>query len=434
MTQWSPQQEKALRMVDDWLRSEEQIFYLAGFAGTGKTTLAKHFAQNVKGTVLFAAYTGKAALVLRRKGCENASTIHKLIYKPAGEKGGPETDGLFNELNLLKEELQNMPTLSDEERDSMSMFAKMRHPRIVLESKIAKVNHQIIVEERRKAQPMFSLNDDSSVRAASVLVLDESSMIDGQMAEDILSFGTKVLVLGDPAQLPPVANAGYFTKRTPDFLLTEVHRQAQESGILQLATLVRNKESFRIGAYGDDCEVVSAKDPRIQELVLDADQILVGRNKTRHISNQRFRALTGRGKIHEHLPEPGDKLVCLRNNHKAGLLNGSLWRVHEASHFPEQSVCEMTISSEEDPDTTGVLVSAHLHHFLGNEAELRRMGWNKNDHEEFDYGYALTVHKSQGSQWDDVILFDESFAFRSDSAKWLYTGITRAARKLTVVR
>lgn len=437
MTQWSPQQDNALRLVDEWLRNDEQIFYLAGYAGTGKTTLAKHFAEGVEGTVLFAAYTGKAALVLRRKGCVNASTIHKLIYTPAGETGGPDTDGLYVELKELEDRLKLMPPPVEKNPDVAGIdFNMMRAngPRMDLERKIQFLRQKILVEERRKATPMFHLNEDSPVRNAKLVVLDESSMIDGQMAEDILSYGTKILVLGDPAQLPPVANAGFFTERRPDFLLTEIHRQAQESGILQLATLVRQGEHISHGKYGDDCEVIRAGHSSVQEIVLDADQILVGRNKTRHISNQRFRVLTGRGKINEHLPEPGDKLVCLRNNHEAGLLNGSLWRVHEASHFPEQQVCEMTISSEEDADVTGVMVSAHLHHFLGNEAELRKMGWNKKDHEEFDYGYALTVHKSQGSQWDDVALFDESGSFRQDARKWLYTGVTRAARKLTVIK
>ena len=57
----------------------------------------------------------------------------------------------------------------------------------------------------------------------------------------------------------------------------------------------------------------------------------------------------------------------------------------------------------------------------------------RKDSDEFDYGYALTVHKAQGSQWDDVALFDESFAFREHRARWLYTGVTRAARRLTLI-
>ena len=54
-------------------------------------------------------------------------------------------------------------------------------------------------------------------------------------------------------------------------------------------------------------------------------------------------------------------------------------------------------------------------------------------YDEFDFGYVLTVHKAQGSQWDDVVLFDESFAFPDSRERWLYTGVTRAAKRLTVV-
>ena len=70
--------------------------------------------------------------------------------------------------------------------------------------------------------------------------------------------------------------------------------------------------------------------------------------------------------------------------------------------------------------------------FEGTEGELAYPIRRESD--EFDYGYALTVHKAQGSQWDDVLLFDESYAFREHRARWLYTGLTRAAKRLTIVR
>src|SRR4249920_494974 len=87
MTVFSPHQDAALQAVADWLKakpghgSTPQIFRLFGYAGTGKTTLAKHIAEAVDGKVLFAAFTGKAALVMRSKGCPSASTIHSLIYR-----------------------------------------------------------------------------------------------------------------------------------------------------------------------------------------------------------------------------------------------------------------------------------------------------------------------------------------------------------------
>src|ERR1700704_3832073 len=95
MTAFSPQQDAALQAVAAWLKarpgrgSTPAVFRLFGYAGTGKTTLAKHLAEGVEGKVLFAAFTGKAALVMRRKGCQNASTIHSLIYR--ARESGEET-------------------------------------------------------------------------------------------------------------------------------------------------------------------------------------------------------------------------------------------------------------------------------------------------------------------------------------------------------
>src|SRR5882757_5485782 len=88
MTAFSPEQDAALKAVAAWLKAKPgrgntpPVFRLFGYAGSGKSTLAKHLAEGVEGKVLFAAFTGKAALVMRRKGCEGASTIHSLIYRP----------------------------------------------------------------------------------------------------------------------------------------------------------------------------------------------------------------------------------------------------------------------------------------------------------------------------------------------------------------
>jgi exodeoxyribonuclease-5 len=89
--QWSPQQDAALTAVSRWLKAgDRQVFRLFGYAGTGKTTLAKHVAESADGGVAFAAFTGKAAHVMRGKGCFGASTIHSLIYRSRGEdENGP---------------------------------------------------------------------------------------------------------------------------------------------------------------------------------------------------------------------------------------------------------------------------------------------------------------------------------------------------------
>lgn len=413
---WSPEQDSALQQVDRWIREgDQQVFRLFGYAGTGKTTLAKHLAENVDGSVLFGAYTGKAAHVLRQKGCDGASTIHSMIYH-SKDKGRAKLKELEAELAEVLMELG--AELRHEEAD-------VRKQIIDKNQTVMNLRAKILAEKEGLAQPVFTLNSDSEVRHAKLTVIDECSMVDDRMGEDLLSFGSKVLVLGDPAQLPPVKGSGFFTENvTPDIMLQEIHRQAADNPIIRMATEVRNERSLPIGSYG---ESLVAEHAHINEShAMAADQILVGRNKTRHSSNRRMRALLGRT---EAMPVPEDRLVCLRNNHDLGLLNGAIWYVDDVGEYGGDRIT-MTVYPEDS--AASLEVEAHTHYFEGNEDKLN--WWERKEAEEFDYGYALTVHKAQGSQWDDVLLFDESWCFRKDRWRWLYTGITRAAERVVVVR
>ncbi|MBN9433069.1 MAG: ATP-binding protein [Burkholderiales bacterium 66-5] len=362
---WSPQQEDALRAVAEWLRrGDSPVFRLFGFAGTGKTTLAKHIAEDIDGKVAFAAFTGKAAHVLRSKGCEGAGTIHSLIYRPrAGE---------------------------DEE------------------------------------QPVFAINHDSAASEAELIIIDECSMVDEELGRDLLSFGTPVLVLGDPAQLPPVKGGGFFTEAEPDAMLTEVHRQAQDNPIIRLSMDVREGRPLALGSYGES-RIIGRRDIDAAQ-ILESDQVLVGTNKTRRAYNQRIRELKG---LLSPMPAVGDKLVCLRNDKQKGLLNGGTWTVARLG-APRKTLLRLDVVPEEDPGNKAVKVAVHPDFFENGGESLAYAQRRASD--EFDYGYALTVHKAQGSQWDDIVLFDESWAFRDHGSRWLYTGITRAAERLTVVR
>ena len=372
----SPQQDAALKSVSRWLKAgKPQVFRLFGYAGTGKTTLARYFAEHVDGSVQFAAFTGKAAQVLRSKGAVNARTIHSLIYRPRGEEA-----------------------VADEATGKTSI------------------------------NPTFSLNRHSPIAKAKLVIIDECSMVDEQLGRDLLSIGTPVLVLGDPAQLPPISGGGFFTEHEPDHLLTEIHRQARDNPIIQLALDVREGREFMRGDYGT-AKVIGREDVN-QDLVLAADQVLVGTNRTRRRYNQRLRELKG---FSADYPQAGDKLVCLRNDPAKGLLNGSLWKVMTSSRETVKPGINLLVSPEEDDPDRGVskikLLKAA---FEDPDAEIP---WStKKRYDDFDYGYALTVHKAQGSQWDDVVLFDESFAFRDTRQRWLYTAITRAAKTLTIVR
>ena len=423
MTIWSPQQDAALVAVSRWLADESgpQVFRLFGFAGVGKTKLARHFGQGVDGTVLYGAYTGKAAYVLRQMGCPDASTLHSLIYnsKELSRAKLRDLERSLVELRAeLKIEIDDSPQFEREEGPTVEEQVE-NHPRVM--DLIGKVKR----EREALSRPMFTLNTESAVKDAKLLIIDEVSMVDGRMGEDLESFGTKILVLGDPAQLPPVYGAGFFTNGIePDVMLTEIHRQAESNPIIAMATKVRNQEELPVGSYGES--MVAEKININETHARAADQILVGRNKTRHASNRRMRALYGRT---DELPVAEDKLVCLRNNHDRGLLNGAIWFVNDVGLVEEDRVC-MTLRPEDDGEP--LEVEAHTQYFFGEGEALPC--WERKNAEEFDYGYALTVHKAQGSQWDNVLLFDESHCFRADKWRWLYTGITRAAERVVVVR
>jgi len=158
-----------------------------------------------------------------------------------------------------------------------------------------------------------------------------------------------------------------------------------------------------------------------------ADQVLVGLNRTRRSYNKRMRELFGR---ESEFPEPGDKLVCLRNDKTKGLLNGGIWIVKTTATTRKKRL-GLNVVPEDDPARKPLRIGVLPEFFQGGEEALTPKLRRESD--EFDYGYALTVHKAQGSQWNSVVLFDESGAFREHRNRWLYTGITRAAERLTIV-
>lgn len=373
---FSPQQDEALKAVSRWLKDgRTPIFRLFGYAGTGKTTLAKYFADNVDGDVLFAAFTGKAAQVLRARGAKNARTIHSLIYRPKGE-----------------EEVADVET------------------------------------GKTTVSPLFSINRQSPLAQAALIIIDECSMVDEALGKDLMSFGTPILVLGDPGQLPPISGGGYFTEHEPDILLTEIHRQARDNPIIDLAMQVREGREIMHGDYG--AAQVIGKNEVDRDMVLEADQVLVGTNRTRRRYNQRLRELKG---FDQAFPQAGDKLVCLRNDPAKALLNGSLWQVMTSSKETVKPGINLLVRPEDDDMDRGS-AKIKLLKSAFDDPDLEVPWQTKKRYDDFDYGYALTVHKAQGSQWNSVVLFDESYAFRESRERWLYTAITRAAERLVIVR
>lgn len=359
----SQQQDAAVAAVRDWFTlKQKQTFRLFGYAGTGKTSIAKMLAETIADQtgkqVLFAAFTGKAASVLRDKGCDGASTIHSLIYKPTK---APDGKVLF-------------------------------------------------------------VRAGENLRSGSValIIVDECSMVGEELGRDLESFGIPILVLGDPAQLPPVGGGGYFTNHEPDVLLTEIHRQAEGCGILDIATAVLLGHAVGVGNYSE-----SAVRPLSDLWTLDPfafDQVIVGKNATRRAWNKKMRARLGHT---DPMPVPGDKLICLRNNRSAGIMNGEQVTVIEC----RTRAADLWLTFNHDGMTRSRAVSTHYLHGMEGDAP-----WSGDEYLFFDYGYAITCHKSQGSAWPRVLVLDESRVFRESAARWLYTAVTRASKHVTVVR
>ena len=191
---------------------------------------------------------------------------------------------------------------------------------------------------------------------------------------------------------------------------------------------MREGRELMYGDYGT-AQIISKREVE-QDKVLAADQVLVGTNRTRRRYNARLRELKG---FEGALPMAGDKLVCLRNDPPKGLLNGSLWQVMTASRETAKPGINLIVKPDDDDIDQGAAKIRLLKAaFEEPDAEIP---WStKKRFDDFDYGYALTVHKAQGSQWNDVMLFDESWAFRDTRERWLYTAITRAAETLTIVK
>lgn len=366
--EWSPQQAEAIAAMNDWYnKGNKQIFRLFGYAGTGKSTIANELARVAGKNVVYVAYTGKAAIVMQKAGCAGASTIHSVTYKARPSK--------------------------------------------------------------RTGKPIFSLWRDGPLCDANLIVTDECSMVGEKVAKDLLSFGVPVLALGDPFQLPPVKDAGFFTEHEPDIMLTEIHRQAAGNPIIKLATDVREGRPLIKGTYGLS-QVIDKADVA-REDVLAADQVLVGLNKTRKAYNKRLRALAGL-KSDDGMPIKGDRLVCLRNNAELGIFNGGLFKVKAKTRPASKKCIGLEIQSDDFKNSNVIDVDIRREFFDGDPSKI---DYNElYGTSQFDYGYALTVHKSQGSGWPFVMLFDESQSFRDKGQRWLYTGVTRAAKRITIVQ
>jgi exodeoxyribonuclease-5 len=373
-------QQDAVDICVEKIRSGSKLTKLNGYAGTGKTTLAGIIAERSGMEPKYAAYTGKAAFVLSRKGFP-AQTIHSLLMRYEGKKRDKTGD----------EEL------------------------------------------------VFSLDGGkASGLGGYLLVLDETSMIGQWLGERIMSIGIPVLAIGDPFQLPPVKDVPYFGGE-PDAMLTEVVRH--DGIVLSLATEIRENAKLYRDVLGKRVYdgLYSKASPLNRMGYLEFDQILVGRNDTRHAGNLRMRGLMGYGDT----VVTGEKIMCLENNYRFGTYNGQQFKVLGSRRSGAFILARLDCQCNPD---SWELICATCGWDMGREVPMwaDEFTYTGNGVKRPDrtrstramvatYGYVITVNKAQGSEWESVLVIDETDKMGGDHARWLYTAFTRSMSELAII-
>jgi exodeoxyribonuclease-5 len=381
------EQLDAVTDLMEWFENDhrKKVFTLAGYAGTGKSTVVNYAMQALDidlDDVAFVTFTGKAALVLNTKNIP-AQTIHSLIYEP--------------------------------------ILATFTHPITKLKgSKVAGF---------RLAR---SLPKDYKL-----IVVDEVSMVSMKLLVDLMSFGVRLLVLGDPAQLPPVMGQDNRLLQTPDAFLKNVHRQAADNPVLWAAMQAREGRPIPYGSHGDNLLVVPMYQIKV-EWMAQYDQVICCRHKRRKQLNEDIRRYHG----YSGLPNLGEKLVCLKNDWETmaygrmvtPLVNGLMGYVareidlKEDLNYGDRTIM-LDITPLHDPEARFYLLECNLDWF---EPHPMMEPSKDGKPQQFDYGYAITCHRSQGSEWDNVVFFNDGFGDVNQCKQLLYTGITRASKNLVL--
>ena len=291
----------------------------------------------------------------------------------------------------------------------------------------------------------------------SIIVVDEVSMAPKTLIDLLLSHNVYVVCLGDPGQLPPIdKNEDNHLLDHPHIFLDEIMRQAQESEIIQLTMKIRNNESID---YYDGKEVKIIPYSQLNTGVLQwGDQILTATNAKRQAINNQMRQLLN----YPNYPVDGDKMICLKNywedfsvngdpliNGTIGILKNSFQTWREIPRFVKSNIKKFDVLTSDlmIPDTNDMydLVDMDQKMILtGNKCcdwKLSyRLGKLRSKYgdivpKEFTYAYAITIWKAQGSEWNNVVVLEESFPFdRETHARAMYTAATRASKKLVWVR
>jgi exodeoxyribonuclease-5 len=410
----SAEQASGIEEIKKWYEDAcdglRGAFLLVGPAGTGKTTMAKAIPEALGVKAPFMTFTGKAAHVLTRKGAP-AKTIHSSIYYPMADEDAKAR------LVKARKDLAAAEEMGDAHTDLQ-----------------AELHAEIAELEARTRRMSWEWNPEAMNDNPGLLILDEVSMVNGRLAEDIERYNIPVLVLGDQAQLPPVEGGGHYINRQPDFMLEEIHRQALDSPVLELATRVRLSQGPALGLTQADTT------PASLAAAADATQVIVWSNKRRWAMIDGLRRRAG---FEPGVPTAGDRIMCLTNNKDLAVFNGAQFTVLAATPTPLGPTLRLL-----DDDGHERTIPTFADGFQGMDLERQAKGSGagiRGGRMLATFSQAITCHKSQGSEWPTVYVVNElpnmmSMVTRKDGIKaaeaqarqWLYTAVTRASEGVTI--
>lgn len=418
------------------LRAKERVTQLAGPAGTGKTTMLRAVMDAMqlpefnpdwpeKGGIAVCAPTNKAAAILRSKGFQGASTVHTATSRPLVASA--------DLVRALEEEYYRA------KNDGDNVRAAELHEKL---------------ETALKPEFTGRVTDWSM---ADAIILDEASMVDEELATRLFDLQVPVLAVGDPFQLQPVQGICPFLNdltASDTVVLTKIERQAEGSGIIKLATAIRNGEALPSGAIDASCRVIDLKDRRNQDiwlgsapdkLFMSSDVILTGTNKNRYRANRRMRKLRF-GFEPDTPPDSREPYISYTNNKWSGVFKNDAVELFDIR--PVGPDFDALVRVPNDPQAK---VNHHQDPWLVYGGHIREhaeeTGWSFALHQhtakrrqariEVDFAYALTTHRVQGSEYPSVLVFEDNYVRRmpeQERRRWLYTAVTRGKSKVVLVR
>lgn len=375
--EWNEDQARALEQVQAWYRGGKQVFRIGGLAGTGKTLLSSYLSELLQHPMTFCAPTGRAASVLSDKNPGiTARTVHSLLrYGPSGSEHDEDCPG-----------------------DSRC---------------ICEANGEFV-----------KLQDTSGAATGQLILVDEASMVTSRMWAELLAMDCRVIAVGDHGQLPPIGDTGFsvVSEGSLDVKLSKIVRQAEGNPIIRLAHEVRDGTRWPVGSTG--AVTVLRKPLSTVKIGYTPNRpVLCATNRQRVLRNKEIRARRGfpRDEV-----VPGDVIVCLRNNHGQNVFNGERGVVTAVEPARDPNLVYIYVDMENGRKYQGHAIKAQ---FNAQKPLMTPTG------DPWDFGYAMSVHKFQGSESDEVLLLAENIGWlpKDDQIRWKYTGITRAAKALTVV-